>query len=230
MQSPAYNIQRSPQRTIALKMNWLGVATKCRTVFPSTSLILLLLPLAAQQSPARPKQTFGWNWRASEELESRQNAGVESKTLSKTDHAALIGALTLKFKGDPNPIKRAEETRIKFVDLNGDGVAEVIAQPVGYDFCGAVGNCRFWVFQRTDSGYRLILNGTAQTFTVQRSRTNGYLDLVLALHDSATEQELLEYRFSAGQYRRTTCYNASWTASINSEIRLKAPLITPCTR
>jgi len=192
--------------------------------------MLLLFPLAAQQSPARRTQTFSWNWRASEELESGQNAGAESKTLSTTDAAALIAALTRRFKSDPNPIKRAEQTRIKFVDLNGDGVAEVIAQPIGSDLCGAVGNCRFWVFQRADSGYRLILTGMAQTFTVQRSRTNGYSDLVLALHDSATEQELLVYRFGAGQYRRTTCYDASWTASINSEVRLKEPLITPCAR
>jgi hypothetical protein len=57
----------------------------------------------------------------------------------------------------------ALKTRVKFIDLNGDGSPEVIAQPVGIEAgCGATGNCPFWVFERTSTGYKAILKTAGQ--------------------------------------------------------------------
>jgi hypothetical protein len=40
----------------------------------------------------------------------------------------------------------ASNTRIKLIDLNGDGIAEVLAQANGIKAgCGATGNCPFWI-------------------------------------------------------------------------------------
>jgi hypothetical protein len=140
--------------------------------------------------------------------------------------------LVAQLKDDPEAVKLAAETRVKFVDLNGDGVPEVIAQPVGNNYvCSPTGNCAFWVFQKTAGGYKLIAEkGAVQTFTIQRTRTNGFLDLVLNMHGSATSRGLYVYRFRDGKYRRTDCYGANWTyLGKDGEVHdLEEPRITPC--
>lgn len=123
--------------------------------------------------------------------------------------------------------RAALDTRIKMVDLNHAGILEVLAQStVG---CGATGNCEFWIFQKSRDGYRLLLAGEAQTFTIQKSRTNGFSDIVLGMHGSATETGLTVYRYEGGVYQEVGCYLASWTILEGEEVRqLKEPLITAC--
>jgi len=97
--------------------------------------------------------------------------------------------------------------------------------------CSPTGNCPFWVFRKMKAAYRLLLEKEAiQTFTIQRTQTNGYLDLVLGMHGSATEQGLFVNQFRDGRYRRTACYDASWTYLGNDGENhdLKVPRITPC--
>ena len=53
-------------------------------------------------------------------------------------------------------MERAERTLVNFFDLNGDGVPELVAQPIGPDICGAA-NCPLYVFQKTGTNYRVIL-------------------------------------------------------------------------
>jgi len=64
----------------------------------------------------------------------------------------------------------ASETRIEFVDLNGDGRPEVTAQANGFGPCGDTGNCALWVALNPDQfpevrsaiisqGARTTLNG-----------------------------------------------------------------------
>jgi hypothetical protein len=126
-------------------------------------------------------------------------------------------------------MERAEQTRVKFIDLNGDSVPEVIAQPIG-NICGAA-NCPLYVFQKHGTKYRVILEkGAAQTINVQRSRTNGYLDVVVGMHGSATERGLFVYQFSQGRYRRTHCYNESLTelGKDGKVHEFETARITPC--
>jgi hypothetical protein len=185
---------------------------------------------AAQQLPAKRTLGFQWNWKESEEARNRV---ATSEGISPADRTKLLNALATRFKGDPKPNKEAAETRVKLVDLNDDGVAEAIAQPVGEPNCSPTGNCPFWVFQRTADGYRLLLNKAGvQTFTVQPTRTNGFLDLVLGMHGSATEQTLFEYRFRDGRYRQTGCYDANWEylGKDGEYHNLKEPRKTPCQR
>jgi hypothetical protein len=129
--------------------------------------------------------------------------------------------------------------RVRAVDLNGDGVPEVIAQPSGTLYwCGATGNCAFWIFQKTRGRFRAILdshqgNGiiSAQIFNMLPTRTHGYNDLVLGAHESASEKELIIYRFNGRVYRPHECFDANWTIIVSDEMRnLKEPQMTPCTR
>jgi hypothetical protein len=123
--------------------------------------------------------------------------------------------------------KVALDTRIKMTDLNDDGVPEVVAQPMAG--CRATGNCLFWIFQKALGGYRLLLEGEAQTFTVQKTSTNGFRDIVLGCHASATESVLADNRYKGGVCQDAACYYASWTVLENDKVReLEEPHITPC--
>lgn len=125
-----------------------------------------------------------------------------------------------------------DETRIKPVDLNGDGVTEIIVQAGDDESCSPTGNCTFWILARSGVGFKTILKrGAVQTFSIQDAKTNGYRDLVLEMHGSAFDQGLYVYRFRDGRYQRAGCYNASWQRLVGDDyIDLKKPDITPCSR
>ena len=93
--------------------------------------------------------------------------------------------------------KAALNTRVKMIDLNGDGVPEVVAQ--GMVNCSPTGNCPFWVFQKTVRGYKLLVESYGQTFTVQKTSTNGFRDIVVSMHSSAKESGLTNYRYKDGK-------------------------------
>jgi len=196
---------------------------------PFIMLVLLVVASAAQKTPIKRTLEFHWGPGEPQELDK---ALAEYKDIGAGDRDALLHAFAREFSDyptPPSPMERAEQTRVKFIDLNGDGVPEVIAQPIG-NICGAA-NCPLYVFQKTGTNYRVILEkGAAQTVTVQRTRTNGYLDVVVGMHGSATEEGLFVYQFSEGRYRRTHCYNESFTyLGKDGEVHeLEKPRITPC--
>jgi hypothetical protein len=115
----------------------------------------------------------------------------------------------------------------------------VIAQAFGPKAgCGATGNCPIWVFMKTANSYQLLLDtrdkegiGGIELLTVEETRTNGFNDLVLAAHDSASEKTLFVYRYRNGQYRESACYDADWQSWDGGEIHfLKQPVITKCSQ
>jgi len=191
--------------------------------------MLLVVLSAAQRTPIQPTPKFQWGQDQPRELDK---ALADYNNISTEDRVALLHAFASEYNNyprPPSPMERAEQTRVKFIDLNGDGILEVIAQPIG-NICGAA-NCPLYVFQKTATNYRIILEkGAAQTVAVQGTRTNGYVDVVVGMHGSATKEDLFVYQFSEGQYRRTHCYNASFTevgkdGKVNE---LETPRITPC--
>jgi hypothetical protein len=202
-------------------------------------LLISAVGAIAQKIPASQTRASRLQWDAEHGVELAQNDSVRvSNILAEGERASLIRAIAaklrpqmadLQIRSEKQLLLVAANTRIKLVDLDGDGTPEVLAQSWGSDTCGAVGNCFFWVFQKTDSGYKTILNSGAQTFTVEETRTDGFRDLMLADHDSASEKTLYLYRFSSGRYRQTGCYDADWAPN-PVEPMLKKPVIAPCKR
>lgn len=192
-------------------------------------LIVTCIPCVTQKPPAKQTTRFDWNWRDVQYLGEQTVA--TSNDIGPDERSALVEALVAQFRGDPNARESAAQTRIKLVQLNGNGAPEIAAQASGERSCSPTGNCPFWVFQKHGAGYKLILEkGAAQGFGVQPTRTNGFSDLVLTMHGSATEEDLYVYQFLDGRYRQTGCYEANWTSlSKEGEYRdLKEPKITPC--
>jgi hypothetical protein len=182
-------------------------------------------------------QGFHWDVRKSHEL-TRKNAVRFSKELSPADRSVLIRAITAKLRPEMDDLdihsekqlrSAAANTRIELVDLDGDGTPEVLAQSWGMETCGAVGNCLFWIFKKTDGIYKPILSDGAQVFAVEDTSTNGFRDVTLAVHDSASESHLFPYGFSNGRYRRLGCYEAEWFPKPDGPM-LKTPIIKRCSK
>jgi hypothetical protein len=123
----------------------------------------------------------------------------------------------------------ALNTPVKFVDLNGDGTPEVIAQGTPEDGgCSPTGNCRFWVFQKSGVEYKpLISLEEIQSFTIQENRLNGFNDLVVKTFVSSAESTLKLLRYNDGRYHEAGCYDADWSAA-DGHRQLKEPRVAPC--
>jgi hypothetical protein len=199
--------------------------------------ILLIVGAAslAITALAEAPSGFRWNSHDSQELSARQS--LRNSALSKQDKDAISAAIEdqlTEVMPDPEVEsesrlrKAALDTRIKMIDLNGDGVPEVVAQ--GMADCSPTGNCSVWILQRKPDGYKVLLAAFGQTFTIQQTSTNGYRNVVVSMHGSATQSGLTEYRYRGGRYREAGCYSAEWTVRDNDgTIReLKEPRITPC--
>ena len=164
-----------------------------------------------------------------------------TEALSPRDRSTLIDAISVQPRpgtkiGDATLEKdlldAVKETRVKLIDLNGDGIPEVIAQASGNEFCSPTGNCEIWVFMRSGRRYRLILQGNSiQTYRICATRSGGLNDLVLGRHGSASESDLFVYRFANGTYHKSACYDANWVSMVGDERHeLKRAIITPCSR
>jgi hypothetical protein len=184
------------------------------------------------------KASFDWLFEGTQWLDEKDQIKV-TKALTPEERKALIEAISVLLRpgrkigsaaSEKKLLNDVKNTNVKLVDLNGDGIPEVIAQGSGEEYCSPTGNCDFWVFMRSGNGYKLILNkGAVQTFAISSKRTNGFNDLVLGRHGSAFEKDLFIYRFADRKYRLGPCYSASWESLVGDEWQeLKNPIISPC--
>jgi hypothetical protein len=156
-------------------------------------------------------------------------AGTSGKVL--TDALRDRGVVEDGFVSEEQLPQVAAETRIKYIDLNRDGKPEVVAQAGGEaSGCSPTGNCPFWILHSHGESYEILLDGEAQAFTVQRTRTKGYLDIALSRHGSAFESEGRTYTFDGEFYREGSCFNVEWSAVGGDDEmhQLKRPRISPC--
>jgi hypothetical protein len=147
--------------------------------------------------------------------------------LTSTERTALLTCVLNRFKSpisghdadmfdgvpDAEMRKLAAATRIELVDLSGDGKNEIIAQGNGLGPCGGTGNCIVLVLRNTPTGIQLLLDSRAGEFgggfekiRILDTATNGFRDIVLASHISASDRTIEVFRFTDGQYRRSACY------------------------
>ncbi|MGA8540036.1 MAG: hypothetical protein WB566_11085 [Terriglobales bacterium] len=168
-------------------------------------------------------ERFHWDWREVER-DGWESIG-QSKSLSAKERAGLITAVASQLRlgmsvwgiqSEQQLQSVAAQIQIKAADLSDNGSREFLAQGVGVGptpprLCGPTGNCEAWVFRQNGDKYSVILHRTAtQNFTIQPTITNGFHDLVLGQHGSATDQGLTLYRFDRSKYRRIECYDATW--------------------
>lgn len=129
--------------------------------------------------------------------------------------------------------KLAADTRIEFVDLNGDRTREIIAQGNGLGPCGGTGNCIVMVLQNTRTGWKTLLDthvqfgGGFEKIRVLATSTNGYRDIVIAAHDSACDRTASVLTYDKKQYRERECYHIN-QCTVLGDARLPKPEIGTC--
>ena len=216
------------------------------TIIPIFLFGFTVVGLGQSPSPSETNERhFRWSQRNAHELDHSKTIRTSTE-LSPAEKASLIETIAAQIRvfkrdleiGSERELRQVvAETRIKLIDLNNDGIAEVLAQAYGLkEGCGATGNCSFWVFQKTAAGFKKLLDtrgkdgvGGIEVITVNPNRTNGFSDLVLGAHDSASERTLLVYQYRNGQYGESECYKANWLSTKEGKWRvLKNPKITRC--
>jgi hypothetical protein len=183
-------------------------------------------------------ESLQWEWLHSEylvrTLREANVTGAERIAIAKaianqvgpyTPSMKLIGIVSAQQLKD-----MTFDTRVELVDLNGDGIPEVIAQGTNKLGCSPTGNCPFWVFQKSGGEYRFLVSlGAIQTFKIQRTRSGGFRDIVVEMHGSATQRTLRLLRYSQGKYHKAGCYDAKWSVLEGDTVReLKEPRLAPC--
>ena len=114
----------------------------------------------------------------------------------------------------------AEMLEIKPVDLNADGAKELLVRGK-YDLCGATGNCNFWIFAKRGERYRKLLSssdyfeGRELGDQIVRSKTNGYRDISVKGHITASDTSYQNYRFTGHNYVASRCVVESYLFSMN---------------
>jgi len=211
-----------------------GFAHGLQTLVQRSRVVLDVVSAASKGQSVSNPERFHWNWRDSQELKADQS--LHNAKLIEQSRNAIASAITdqirpmmadIEIQSETQLQKAALDTRVKMIDLNGDGVPEVVAQ--GMVNCGATGNCPFWVFRRARLGYELLLAGEAQTFTIQTLGASRFRDIVLSRHGSYSSGDLTHYKYREGAYQEVGCYDYDWTVLEADKVReLKEPRITPC--
>jgi hypothetical protein len=95
--------------------------------------------------------------------------------------------------------------RVAQASLNGRS-ADLLVQASDRCNCGGTGNCSFWVLRLRQNGLEsLLATDMVQQFSVEKTRSHCYRDLMTATHGSATLQDLVLYRFDGKQYHASQC-------------------------
>jgi hypothetical protein len=189
---------------------------------------VVLFQITAIASAQATAEKLDWKWRPAQNL----NSTIEEAPLAAEDRTTIVAAIINVLKrGDgatstlPDDQLRqlASSTRVKLMDVTGDGVPEVIAQGGYRDWllCSPTGNCPFWVFMKTGSRYSPILESFGSRFVAECRRSTVPCDIAVVMHGSATESEVRLYRLSKDEYRVIAVYDAVWPQDDNGRTARK---------
>lgn len=178
----------------------------------------------APHPPANPEH-FRWSEQIAHELDYKHTVrNAKDLTLAEKEaiiqfisHQMALDGDTVGMSGDMTEKQIREyagSVRVEVVDLKGDGTRTVLAQAPWIPLCGATGNCSIWVVEFSGGHMRVILdngkfgNGYEKVI-VRPWSTNGYKDIVLGAHISASERALDVYQYKDGMYRVAACYGTT---------------------
>lgn len=97
---------------------------------------------------------------------------------------------------------------IKEINLNDDSQKEIIVSGQTSILCGGTGNCGFWIFEINNGKMQKLLSNTNyldSLVSVQKTRTNGYSNILLKGHISGYETSFTKYKFNGQKYVETKC-------------------------
>jgi len=118
-----------------------------------SSLFCVLIALPQTKQVESKKHEFHWDSRAWQELSWKDS--LEKARIKEPDRKAIAAAIEEELRPDMQNLEIDSEeklqevafkTRVKMIDLNGDGIPEVVAQAI--PDCSPTGNCSLWISVR----------------------------------------------------------------------------------
>ncbi len=176
-----------------------------RRLLLASSLWALTFTAAAQQPD--------WN------MDGAQEINTSITTLPVADQQGIHRALA-KRSANPHDVPASSELRATQIRTPSGHL--FLVQALGNNFCGASGNCSFWVLS---SDYNILLDTIAQMFKVQKSQHSVHPDIVTSMHDSASSGDLRQWRFTGPRYKPVACATYNYTNA--SGDTLTTPTLTP---
>lgn len=158
---------------------------------------------------------------------SQLNHSLADMSLSARERAQIRGAI--EHERD-YPGNQREEMRKMILGSRAGaikptrGSGQLILVRGAEQFCGATGNCSFWLFIRQGGNDRLILSGEGQGLFEGKRFHHGLPDLVVTLHDSAFRTDVSVYSWNGRGYEQADCYFVTYDMTDRS----KEPAITGC--
>jgi hypothetical protein len=143
--------------------------------------------------------------------------GVRIEYLGKSDlpKTDKDGIVSLVFEGQvakecvsPGRSERQEieSIRVARANLGPKEEENLLVQASDNCHCGGTGNCAFWVVRKTAGGLEPLLETeVVQAFSLEKTRTHGYTDILTSSHGSAFLSELTLYQFDGKLYRAASC-------------------------
>lgn len=93
---------------------------------------------------------------------------------------------------------------VEAVDLNRDGQVDFLVRTG--NACGISQNAPAFIYRWTPRGYALMFEGDCIFVESLESSTNGYLDIKVTSHSSASVREIAVYKFIRNRYRAVECF------------------------
>lgn len=152
-------------------------------------------------SQSNPKRTPMWK-EARRPAAKGTRISLPSAILKQIEAEHLSPVETREEPQDPcNSKERAKLTAYR-VSLRGRREpADVFVRAANFCYCGATGNCLFWVFRASGGRYNVLLRAkNVQDFGLLNKKTLGYRDLVIWAHDSADRSPARLYQFDGKEY------------------------------
>lgn len=153
-------------------------------------------------------------------------------TLPATQQSAINSAIQRwnrrfkrKAKDDPANLGEALVAAVRLGSADGNEL--IVTDQSG---CSPTGNCSVFVLHPTKDQYRVVLEGIGQKLTATAARTNGFRNINLSMHGSATMREVKVYKFNGNRYLRAGCYNENFEMldTTGKLGELEKPRITSC--
>ncbi len=198
--------------------------------FRAAIIMLILAAVCAVASAAN----FAWDWHDQDVIGRDDPSVANAVKLNESERSALIDAIAARLQkpmsdqgyADDRIREVASLSRIRFVDLSGQGKPVILATSVSLEGGCDANNCPFWIFQNSPDGYVSLLDTVAASYTIQPTSSNGFSDLVIMRHVTASESRLTLYRYEDGKFVDSGCYTATWAPAKDGEIQ--DPEITAC--
>ena len=158
---------------------------------------------------------------------------VRLSTLSPPQQSAINSAIQhwdrqFKWKAQYNSANMAGDTSVATARLGPAREKDLIVTDLSG--CSPTGNCSIWVLRPVKKQYRVVLEAIGQIFTIMSARANGFRNIKIRMHGSATMSEVKTYKFNGTRYVRTGCYNEIFK-ELDKEGKLQKldnPRTAPC--